>query len=201
MARLREDHFQSISNLKNPVVFVIDMVKGFVDMGPLHDVAIRDIECNIISTLEKLECKNVFVCDSHPPQTREFDSFPAHCVIGSEEAEVVDSLKPYIKSIMHKNSTNTFTCPDFNFFLENDFKYYNDIVVTGCCTDLCVLHFVLTFNAWLNEHNYTDKRIIVLSDCVETYHIDGVHDAYFYNDVAFKMMQANGIVVAKEIGE
>ena len=50
--------------------------------------------------------------------------------------------------------------PEFEEFLNSDLKYYRDIIVTGCCTDLCVLHFVLSLNTWLNEHNMND---IVLS--------------------------------------
>lgn len=203
MARLKNKEWKPISihQIQDPVVFVIDMVKGFVDIGPLHDEAIRNIESNIQDVLEKLACNTVFVCDAHPPKTREFQSFPAHCLIGDEEGEVVDSLKPYIKHCIKKNSTNAFVAPEFQEFLKEDLKYYKDIIVTGCCTDLCVLHFVLTFNAWLNEHNMSEYRIIVVENCTETYDIPNVHPADFYNEVAFKMMETNGIMVVSEIKE
>ena len=203
MARLKKNGYKSISihQIQDPVVFVIDMVKGFVNIGPLHDDYIQNIEENIKEVLQKLDCNNVFVCDAHPPKTREFQSFPAHCLIGSEEQEIVDSLQAMVKHKIQKNSTNAFVSPEFQEFLKENLKYYKDIIVTGCCTDLCVLHFVLTLNAWLNEHNMDDYRIIVIESCVETYDIPDVHSAEFYNDVAFKMMETNGIMVVSEIKE
>lgn len=203
MARLENNNYKSIqkNELKDPVVFVVDMIKGFVNIGPLHDEAIGDVEENIEKLLTSLDCNNVFVCDSHPPKTREFNSFPAHCVIGSEEAEVVDSLKPFIKHVIKKNSTNTFMAPEFEEFLNSDLKYYRDIIVTGCCTDLCVLHFVLSLNTWFNEHNMNEYRIVVVENCTETYHIPEIHEATFWNDVAFRMMEMNGIQVVSEVRE
>ena len=56
--------------------------------------------------------------------------------------------------------------PEFEEFLNSDLKYYRDIIVTGCCTDLCVLHFVLSLNTWLNEHNMNEYRIVVVDGYV-----------------------------------
>lgn len=203
MARLEKNNYKSIqkNELNDPVVFVVDMIKGFVNIGPLHDEVIGNVEKNIENLLTSLDCNNVFVCDSHPPKTREFNSFPTHCVIGSEEAEVVDSLKPFVKHVIKKNSTNTFMAPEFEEFLNSDLKYYRDIIVTGCCTDLCVLHFVLSLNTWLNEHNMNEYRIVVVENCTETYRIPEIHEATFWNDVAFRMMEMNGIQVVSEVRE
>ena len=51
MARLEKNKYQTIqkSDLNAPVVFVVDMIKGFINMGALHDEAIGDIEENIQS--------------------------------------------------------------------------------------------------------------------------------------------------------
>ena len=53
--------------------------------------------------IERLACRTIFVADAHPPKTREFQSYPQHCVIGSGEDEVVDELTPYIHQLMRKN--------------------------------------------------------------------------------------------------
>ena len=45
----------------------------------------------------------------------------------------------------------------------------------------------------------TQTRIIVVSDCVETYHIDQVHDAAVMNAFALEMMKGNGIDVVGSI--
>lgn len=185
----------SYNELNQPIVFVIDMINGFINEGALHDKRIMNIVDPIKEVMDHLECRNVFVCDNHPPHTREFDSFPAHCLIGSHESEVIDELKPYIKRLMKKNSTNTFHCQDFLTFLEEEIDNYKDIVVMGCCTDLCVLQFVLTFQSWLNEHNKKEHRIIVPSNCVETYDIVDVHSADYWNKVALDNMAINGVCV------
>ena len=203
MARLHETKqcYSSLSksSLQHPILFVIDMINGFVRRGALHDPAIAEAAQPIKDLIELLECRTVFVADSHPPKTREFLSYPAHCVIGSGEDEVIDELKPYIHQLIRKNSTNTFFAPDFQDFLNEELRNYREIILTGCCTDICVMQFALTLNAWLNEHNVNDVRIIVVSDCVETYHIDEVHDAYEMNAFALQTMKGNGIEIAGSI--
>ena len=116
-----------------------------------------------------------------------------------KEAEVVDELKPYVKSWISKNSTNTFHAQAFQEFLQEDLDYYQDIVVVGCCTDLCVLHFVLTLQTWLNEHNKKEYRIIVPKNCTETYDIPEIHPASKWNQVAWDMMQMNGVCVVDQL--
>ena len=37
----------------------------------------------------------LFIKDAHTKDSKEFDSFPPHCIKGTEEAELVDELKPY----------------------------------------------------------------------------------------------------------
>lgn len=203
MARLNQNEYTSIqtSKINNPVVFVVDMVNGFTKEGALSDIKIMDIVKAQKKLMDTLSCRNVFVCDTHPPKTREFEAYPAHCMVGTSEAEVVDELKDYIKMIIHKNSTNTFMAPEFSEFLKNDLDNYNDIIITGCCTDLCILQFALSLQGYLNEHNMCKHRIIIPVDCVETYHIDQVHDAYFWNDVSLKNMAANGITIVSKIEE
>lgn len=184
---------------QKPIIFVIDMVNGFVKEGALADSRINHIVPNLICLMEQLACRNVFVCDSHPPHTREFDTFASHCMIGSKEAEVIDELQPYIKRIMKKNSTNAFHSQDFLSFLKEEMDSYRDIIVTGCCTDLCVLQFVLTLQSWLNEHNKKEYRIIVPKNCVETYDIPDLHSASYWNEVAFNLMKMNGVLVVESL--
>lgn len=201
MARLETNTYAPIeaASLVNPVVFVVDMVNGFCKEGALHDKAILDVVDAQKSLMDKLECRNVFVCDNHPPRTREFESYPPHCVIGTSEAQVIDELHPYIKRMIPKNSTNTFHAQGFQEFLKEDMHRYNDIIVVGCCTDLCILQFVLSLQSYLNEHNMVDHKIIVPANGVETYHIEGVHDAYMWNYVALENMKMNGVTVVSEI--
>lgn len=189
----------STKELKDPVIFVVDMIEGFVHEGALHDEAIHAATMHIESLIRDAEQRVIFIADSHPPKTREFISYPSHCVIGTKESEVIQELQPYVQELMRKNSTNTFTCPDFQRFLKERLKNYRDIVITGCCTDICILQFALCLNAWLNEHNKTEQRIIIPLSCVDTYHIEGVHDAVSCNEFSIRNMEANGICIVSKL--
>lgn len=189
----------STKELKDPVIFVVDMIEGFVHEGALHDEAIHAATMHIENLIRDAEQRVIFIADSHPPKTREFISYPSHCVIGTKESEVIQELQPYVQELMRKNSTNTFTCPDFQLFLKECLKNYRDIVITGCCTDICILQFALCLNAWLNEHNKTEQRIIIPLSCVDTYHIEGVHDAVSCNEFSIRNMEANGICIVSKL--
>lgn len=204
MARVTDGFISSYPSIKKdelvkPIIFVVDMVNGFIKEGSLHDEKINLITSNIINLIEDGEQRVTFICDSHPPKTREFISYPSHCVIGTSESEIIDELQPYVDDIMKKNSTNTFTSPAFQDFLKTRIDDYQDIVITGCCTDICILQFALCLNAWLNEHNYVKHRIIIPIDCVDTYHIDNIHDSVSNNEFSIKNMEGNGIKIVSFI--
>lgn len=207
MARVSEQFLKQLSDMdvkdiKAPIVFVVDMINGFVHEGALADETIDEVTPNIIQVLETLDTRNIFIADAHPPKTREFVSFPSHCVIGTRESEVVKELQPYIHELFHKNSTNTFTSMDFQSFIEEKrFDQYQDIVIMGCCSDICIMQFALCLNAWFNEHNMVEHRIIIPVDTIDTYHIEEIHDAYRCNEFAIANMKANGILMVKHIGE
>ena len=187
-----------IDQLQKPIVFVVDMINGFVKEGALHDQKIMDIVPAIQSLLEKEVGRNVFVADAHPVQTREFQSYPQHCVIGSFESEVVEELQPYVHELFHKNSTNTFFSPNFQEFVKERLDWYQDIIITGCCSDICILQFALSLQAYFNEHNMVNHRVIVPLSCIDTYHIDTIHDSVEWNMFSIRNMAANGIVVVSD---
>ena len=203
MARIEKEFHRQFAPLKQeqldrPILFVVDMNNGFIKSGALHDAAILSCADAIAQLLTDLDCRRIFVTDAHPPKTREFAAYPAHCVIGTAESEIIDELQPYVEEIIAKNSTNAFVAPQFQSFLAEDIDAYRDIIITGCCSDICIMQFALCWNAWLNEHNMSEHRIIVPLDCVDTYHSD-VHDARENNRFALANMQANGILVVASI--
>lgn len=201
MARIQETvtETMNIAQLNDPIIFVVDMINGFIKEGALHDAAIMDCVKPIQQLIEDADCRRIFVADAHPPKTREFISYPAHCVIGTSESEIIDELKPYVEEVFHKNSTNAFTCADMETFLKTDIDRYHDIVICGCCSDICIMQFALCLNAWLNEHNRDTMRIIIPTNTIDTYHIEGIHDAQSENAFAIRNMRANGITIVNEI--
>lgn len=203
MARLANEFKQTIKSmnvdeLHNPLIMVVDMINGFAKAGALADPYIESISKNIINLFEIVDCRQIFVHDAHPYNTREFQAFPSHCIIGSEESEVVDSLKPYVHELIAKNSTNTFLASDFQLLLKERFDQYQDIIIVGCCSDICIMQFALSLNAYCNEHNMVDKRVIVVESCIDTYDSE-IHQASEYNEMSIKLMQQSGIKVVSEI--
>ena len=73
-------------------------------------------------------------------------------------------------------------------------KNLKEVVITGCCTDICVLNLAIPLKTYLNQKD-RDVEIIVPKSIVETYHIDGVHDRDEYNNMAFKFLSLSGIKV------
>lgn len=206
MARIKTEILQNYpklqsTELKNPIIFVVDMVNGFIKEGALSDQAISACVQPIKALCDALDCHRIFVTDSHPPKTREFESFPKHCVIGTAESEIISELKPYAEEVFPKNSTNAFLCEAFKEFLNEEFYYYNEFIITGCCSDICILQLALSLQAYLNEHNECDKQVIVPLNCIDTYHIEGVHDAVENNAFAIQNMSANGVQIVSEIKE
>lgn len=188
----------SINELQKPLLFVVDMINGFVKEGALHDEAIHMITPNIQHLIEACRCRTIFIADSHAENAREFTSFPVHCVAHTSESEVIKELQPYIQELYHKNSTNTFHCPDFQKLL-GQLHEYKEIIITGCCSDICILQFALTLQSWLNEHNDQTAQIIIPIDMIETYHIDGIHDAVAENEFSIRNMAASGIRMVQTI--
>lgn len=202
MARLIECTYPGLplTSIHSPLLFVVDMIEGFTTTGALADPAILEISPAIEKLIQDLDCETVFIRDCHAPDAREFESYPIHCLDGDIESEIISSLKPYVKRCIPKNSTNTFMAEGFQRLLEEDgLAGCEDLIVTGCCTDICILHFVLALQTWLNENNVKGKRIIVPVNCVDTYDIPKAHDACFWNDVSLAMMAANGITVVSSI--
>ena len=77
-------------------------------------------------------------------------------------------------------------------------KKLKQIIITGCCTDICILNFAIALRNFLDELNI-DIEIIVPINAVETYHIPSIHDRQEYNERAYKVMEDGGITLVKEM--
>ncbi|TDW24703.1 nicotinamidase-related amidase [Breznakia blatticola] len=184
----------SLSELQRPHVFVVDMINGFIKEGALSDSYIMHIT-NPIQDLVKQAHATTFICDSHNLDAKEFDAYPIHCIKDTSESEVIDEMQPLVKRLIHKNSTNTFMAKEFQDQLPDLLSQFDDFVLVGCCTDICILHFALSLQTFINEHNLSDKRVIVPVNMVETYDIPEVHSRDKANQTACELMINNGIQV------
>jgi len=152
----------------NNVILVVDMVKGFHNIGNLANPRTAIVIPNIRDLLERKMKEGgwrvLFLTDTHQPDDKEFDMFPPHCIEGSAETEVVDELQEFC------NMGDNTVCPKSRFsgFFKTGLESFLDaenpekVIVVGVCTDICVLYTA----AGLRERDY---RVIVPKDCVETY--------------------------------
>lgn len=204
MARLNQSVYPPLSagSLHAPVVFVVDMVNGFTKEGALADPAILACARPIQKLVETIHPALWFVNDSHDENSSEFASFPPHCIKGTSEALVIEELARLQQQagVLEKNAISAAFAPGFSAMLES-LPETCDLIVTGCCTDLCVLQLVLPLLSWLHQNNRQGCRVIVPADCVETYDAPGLHEAGFWNEAALANMAANGALVVGSIQE
>jgi nicotinamidase/pyrazinamidase len=147
------------------VVIVTDMLRGFLEEGyPLYCGAdSRRIIANVRRLLEKESAEGstiFFIADNHAPDDLEFKMFPAHCVKGTAECEVIPELKEFAGKVITKQRYSSF----FNTCLDKDLEKLkpDKIIVCGVCTNICVLYTVADARA-------RDYKVEVPADCVSSF--------------------------------
>jgi nicotinamidase/pyrazinamidase len=132
----------------------------------------------------------IFTKDSHRDGDPEFEMFPPHCLIGTEEHELVEELRefePEAAAVIQKTRYSAF----HDTQLEEVLRGLNpdEVHVVGLCTDICVLHTT----ADLRNRDY---RVVVHRDGVETFDAPG-HDHQDVNRWALAHIE--GILGAKVV--
>lgn len=179
------------------LLIVVDMVNGFVKEGALADPYIQHIVPKIKKLVDEFtagkESDVVFIRDAHHPDSLEFTKFPIHCLKGTYESELIDELQGYKEAREYlKNSRSFMFAPHFMSDLDK-MRALREIVVTGCCLDLCDLDGALPLINYLDEQD-RKVEVIVPTDAVETYDGPG-HDREEYRGMALKLMRQEGIKV------
>lgn len=147
------------------VVLVVDMLRGFLEEGnPLYcgPAARTTIPC--VKQLLKRESKKgshiIYLADTHDPDDKEFQMFPAHCVRGTAETEVIPELAAFEGEIIPKRRFSGF----YDTPLDGRLKELkpDKIIVVGVCTDICVMHTVA-------DARNRDYVVEVPRECVGTF--------------------------------
>lgn len=192
---------------------IVDMVNGFLTEGVLSSPR----SASVLPACEKLlthmmssSIPKIAFADTHEPDCIEFQSFPPHCIRGTSEAQIADSLReiggdlnPHRNRednylIIEKNSTNGAITPEFQKWLNSpNFAHISRIVVCGVCTDICVMQFCLTLKTLCNQAD-RPMEVLVPINAVETYDAPG-HNADLCGAVALQLMQQAGITLVKEV--
>lgn len=179
---------------------IVDVVNGFAKEGILSSPRIYGIISPIADLLKKFKEKSmraIVFADAHSPDSVELKSFPQHCLLGTYESEVVEELQKIGGyTLFPKNSTNGFLEKDFaDWYAQHD--EIKNWVITGDCTDICILNFALTMKNDCNRRN-KESRVIVPLNSVDTYDSPG-HDGDFMNLAALYIMLNQGIELVRSI--
>lgn len=179
------------------LLIVVDMVNGFVNEGVLADPYIQRLipyQKALIEHYQTKENKEVaFIKDTHEKDSKEFESFPPHCLKGTKESELTSELKPYENNalVYQKNSTSVIFAPNFMDDIKA-MKELKRIILTGCCTDICVINAAVPLINYFNQNNIY-AEVYVPENLSETYEIKDIHDREKYNHMAFTLMKQAGI--------
>lgn len=191
---------KKIEELKK-LLIVVDMVNGFVKEGTMADPTINNITPEIVKIVEKFlvseDTQVAFIKDAHELGCQEFKRYPVHCVKGTSESELIEELAKFESQalVYEKNSTSTMFAPNF----VNDIstmKKLREIIVTGCCTDICVMNLVIPLINYFDQMD-RDVKIIVPKEMVETYDAP-YHKRDEWNELAFNAMKQAGAEIAPQ---
>ncbi|UUM19564.1 MULTISPECIES: cysteine hydrolase family protein [unclassified Mycoplasma] len=176
--------------MNNKLIIVVDMLNGFAHSGPLASENITKIIQPIARELSKGD-DVIFVCDAHNDSDLEMKQYPLHCQKDSTQAQIVSELKNFITptNVYYKNTTNAF----WELLALNIWNEYDQFLIVGCCTDICILQLALSIRTYFNKINM-DKEIIVDSSLVATYD-SNEHNAQEFHQFALKLMAQAGVKI------
>lgn len=177
------------------MLVIVDMNKGFAKKGALYservELLIKPIS-DLTGEAIRRGVKTIAFTDYHTQESPELGAYPSHCMIDTDEWELVDELNIEGIEVIKKNSTNGFIEPDFNL-PEN----VDTVIIVGDCTDICIHQFAITLKTHFNRIN-KQARVYVPKDLVETFDAP-FHKANFMNYVFLNSMIDNGVEVIKNI--
>lgn len=161
------------------------MVNGFVKEGAMADKSILACVPAILEESQRVD-EIALICDEHEPNAIEFESFPVHCLKDSKESQVIEELSHLKGRRIAKNSTNAWHVLDIAWL-----DQFDEWILCGCCTDICVLQLALSLKTWANQQE-KQKQVIVLEKGCATYDAPN-HPQVFWHQQALALMSAAGI--------
>lgn len=191
---------QELERMKSTLI-IIDMVKGFREEGnmAIKDIPYIDEEIKKLVDLFLSQGEDVIsIMEGHTKDSAEFISFPEHCILGTNEADLIEPLKQYEKDMLciRKNSTSGFDTEELQRYLKDNMKILKEIVFAGVCSDICVLNTVVPTKMYLNQNNISCD-VIVPENAIETFDAPG-HSRDEYNSIAKKILRLNGVKVPRK---
>lgn len=143
---------------------VIDMQNDFIT-GVFANPAAEAIVYKIKEFAEKFDGDLYFTYDKHNPyfysETREGKRLPIHCVLGTFGYELATPLTNLDRIVDEENMFSKNTFASFNLAVElNKLEHgYDEILLCGTCTDICVIS-----NAIMISNIANNIEVSVISD-------------------------------------
>ena len=190
---------------KTKILYMIDMNNGFVNFGPMANPKYNELVPEQLKMLEKFKNEDEqinFILEAHEKNAAEFNAYPAHCIMGTPEAEVIPEFKKYQLAegvrTFYKNCINGMLNQSVQEQIRT-LKDLKEIVIEGVCADLCVMDFARTNARFLDEIN-KEAKIFVVRKAIDTFDAPG-HNRLEWMEIAEKVMQQAGIEVVDDIEE
>ena len=175
------------------MVFVVDMINGFCKRGALANPKAMEMVPLLHDFLENFDGEKIEARDAHTEDSVEFLIYPIHALKDDYESEGIDELKDVLSGakIFYKNSTDLTVILGFIEYILKEKP--NEITITGCCTDICIMQYALTLKALFNQYNIACD-IIIYENLVDTYD-SPLHNRAYYQEAALNLMRNAGIIV------
>jgi len=187
------------------VLYTIDMNNGFVNFGAMANPKYNDLVPEQERLIKKFIEENeytTYILEGHDKDAREFQTYPAHCILGTDEAELIPELKKYENydkaNKFYKNSINGM----INKKVQDQIKELKDlreVVIQGVCADLCVMDFARTNARFLDEIN-SEAKIFVVKNAIDTFDAPN-HNREEWMRIAEMVMTQAGIEMVEDIKE
>lgn len=185
------------------VLIVVDTVNGFMVGGPMANPKAMHIVPQQIKLIEKILERNgllIFAKEWHCDNSTEFNDFPAHCLAGSWESELIEELKPYeqYSITIEKNSTSFMFARGF-LNLMKLMKNLKIVYGNGVCGDICVPNGFMPLKNYFDENN-RDVEIVIPLDSIDTFDSPN-HNRLEYQKASNKLMEQTGIKLVRTIDD
>lgn len=209
-----EDVVREAGGADRVAVISVDVIKGFAVQGALAGPRVAAIVAPIRALLVGAHAAGVrdflFLHDNHPADSPEFEAWPAHCVEGTEETDMVDELAslPFapLFTVMPKTSVDSAHGTELASWLRAR-PHLRRIIVVGDCTDICVFQLAMHLHVRRNVERHA-YDVYVPAACVDTYDLPVpvaeeigamAHDGDLLHRVFLHQMAMNGIRVVRDI--
>ncbi len=195
-------------------IFGADIINGFFREGALASERIDQTTGPILDLVQRAWTYGirdfVFLQDTHPADTPEFEAYPAHAVAGTSESEMIPELAalPFANhfTIIRKNSLHPAIDTGFDAWWDAH-PALRAAIVIGDCTDLCVTALAMHLRLRANARGIQGFQVIVPMDCVETFDIPddpsyppgAAHPADFFHAVWLYHLASNNIRIVRAL--